>query len=110
MIAVEFIETSVYKRDADDILTPDEQRELQNILIADPEAGDRIEGTGGLRKLRFGAKSKGKGKRGGVRSIYYHHRGRHSILLLLIYPKNRKDDLTPDQKKALKALVEREFK
>lgn len=63
---------------------------------------------GGLRKIRFGAGN--KGKRGGTRTIYYHHSGRQIIFLLVIYPKNRQDNLTDQQKAQLRALVKKEFK
>jgi len=66
-----------------------------------------IEGTGGIRKVRFGAGN--EGKRGGVRTIYYHHQGRQLIFPLVSYPKGRQDDLTAKQKKGLRALVEKEF-
>ncbi len=68
-------------------------------------AGDVIHQTGGLRKVRWSAQ--GKGKRGGVRVIYYHVTSASQIRLLLIYKKGIQDDLTQDQKKALRQLNER---
>lgn len=64
-----------------------------------------IEGTGGLRKIRVAAK--GKGKRGGARVIYYYVSDAAQIRLLLIYAKNRKNDLTDDEKRILRRLNER---
>ena len=74
-------------------------------VAANPLAGDVIEGTGGLRKVRVAAK--GRGKRGGARVIYYHVSSAAQIRLLLIYAKGRKDDLSADEKRALRGLNER---
>jgi len=62
-----------------------------------------IPGTGGVRKLRFAAT--GKGKRGGARVIYYYLDGSLPLYALLAYPKNAKSDMTPDEKRAVTALV-----
>lgn len=105
---MEFIETSIFAREADRLLTSEEHQELQNMLLDDPEAGVVIEQTGGLRKVRFAAGS--KGKRGGARVIYYYHHRGPVIFLLLVYAKSRQDDLTAHQKKQLRALVQKEFK
>lgn len=80
-------------------------REFQEFLAVQPLAGDMIQQTGGLRKLRWSAR--GKGKRGGVRVIYYYVTMDSQIRLLLIYKKGIQDDLTSDQKKALRQLNER---
>lgn len=80
-------------------------RELQSSLIENPDAGDLIEGTGGLRKLRW--KLPGTGKRGGVRVIYYWRMAENQILMLLVYPKSAKDDLSPAEKKQLRSIVEK---
>ncbi|HEU4562286.1 MAG TPA: type II toxin-antitoxin system RelE/ParE family toxin [Longimicrobium sp.] len=72
-----------------------------------PEAGAEIKGTGGLRKLRWAVE--GHGKRGGVRVIYIPLRVRAVILLLFVYQKNEQEDLTAEQKKVLRVLVEREI-
>lgn len=105
---MEFIETSVFSRAADRLLTDEEQRELQSTLLRNPSAGALIVNGGGLRKLRLGAG--GKGKSGGVRTIYYHHGGRKMVLLLVVYPKSRQDDLSDEQTAQLRALVSKEFK
>jgi len=63
------VETPIFSRRADALLTRDERAELITTLASNPMAGDVIPGTGGVRKLRFGAG--GRGKRGGVRVIYY---------------------------------------
>lgn len=77
---------------------------MQKVLVQNPSAGDVIEGTGGIRKMRVAAK--GHGKRGGARVIYYHFVSASQIALLMIYPKNEQQDLTAEERKALKAVIE----
>jgi len=77
--------------------------------MSNPEAGDVIEGTGGLRKLRFGDAARGKGKRGGLRIIYYWWTGGLQFWLFTIYGKDEVTDLSPHQRKALKAMVKAEL-
>lgn len=100
-----FIETPVFTRQVQELLTDDEYSEFQQFLIESPLAGDVIAGTGGLRKVRW--KYGGKGKRGGVRVIYYFVDEADQLRMLLMYPKGVQDDLTPDQCKALKAIKDR---
>lgn len=100
-----FIETSVFTRQVSELLTDEEYSDFQNELAAKPLAGDVIEGTGGLRKVRVAAS--GRGKRGGARVIYYHVTAAAHIRLLLIYAKGRKDDLSADEKRILRQLNER---
>lgn len=76
---------------------------LQEILCADPEAGDTVPGAGGVRKIRVPAR--GKGTRGGARVIYYYVVGRATIYLLLAYGKGEADDLSAAGKKYMKQLV-----
>lgn len=85
-------------------LGDDELRELQNLLIEDPEAGDVIQGTGGARKVRIPLE--GRGKSGGGRVIYVDVVVRERIYLLMAYPKNVQTDLSPDQKKMVRKVVE----
>ncbi len=77
------------------------------MLLARPDAGKVIPGSAGFRKLRWAAE--GRGKRGGLRVIYYWFTAQDTILLLFIYPKNAQDNLTPDQLKQLKKVVEEEY-
>ena len=98
-----FIETSHYTRIVADYLSDEEQSKLEAHLIVHPDDGDIIQGTGGVRKIRWGAK--GKGKRSGVRVIYYWRTSRHHIYLLSIYGKNEASDLTEKEKEYLKKLV-----
>ncbi len=99
-----FIETPIFTEDLLKLLLDDEYSEFQQYLAEHPTAGEVIQQTGGLRKIRWGAR--GKGKRGGVRVIYYHVMANAQIRLLLIYKKGIQDDLTEDQKKVLRAINE----
>lgn len=99
------VETPVFARRADDLLTPEERGELILRLARDPMAGDLVPGLGGIRKLRFGAG--GRGKSGGFRVVYYAAGEGMPVLALLPYAKNERADLSPDQRRAVRALVER---
>jgi mRNA-degrading endonuclease RelE of RelBE toxin-antitoxin system len=81
-----FIETHVFSRLVQDYLTDEQYALLQQALIADPDAGPVIPGSGGVRKLRWAAP--GRGKRGGYRVVYYVRRLNGQIWMLTIYPKN----------------------
>jgi mRNA-degrading endonuclease RelE of RelBE toxin-antitoxin system len=102
------VETAVFTRQIDRLLSPDQYRDLQSYLVDDPNRGSVIPGTGGLRKLRW--QGSGRGKRGGSRVIYFWIIERDTILMLLAYPKNEQDDLTTAQKRVLRQLVEEELK
>lgn len=82
---------------------------LQATLMKGPEAGDTIEGTGGLRKLRFADARRGKGKRGGLRVIYYWWQAGSQFWLYTVYDKDERDDLSQQQRKTLKALLKAEL-
>lgn len=97
-----FIETPIFTEDVLTLLSDEEYREFQLHLAENPTAGDVIKETGGLRKVRWA--SGGKGKRGGVRVIYYYKLSESQIRLLVIYKKGIKDDLSADEKRALRAL------
>jgi hypothetical protein len=84
------------------LLSDDEYGALQEHLVTHPDAGDVIAGTGGLRKIRWA--SMGKGKRGGVRAIYYYVVSEAQIRMILIYRKGIKDDLTPKEKTVLRKI------
>jgi len=75
---------------------------LQTALINDPEFGDLIKGSGGLRKIRWGNEQKGKS--GGVRVIYYLKLADGKIFMLYVYAKNEQEDLTKEQLKILANL------
>ncbi|WP_142462289.1 type II toxin-antitoxin system RelE/ParE family toxin [Klebsiella spallanzanii] len=100
-----FIETEIFTEDVKKLLDDDEYHRFQMFLAIQPEGGDLISETGGLRKIRWGAR--GKGKRGGTRVIYFYQSRKSEIRLLLIYQKGIKDDLTPQEKAVLRMLNER---
>ena len=102
-----FVEFPNFTKQVKELLDDEDYRRLQAALIANPELGDLIRGTGGLRKARWSAK--GRGKRGGVRVIYYWIMRRYQVLMLVIYPKSARDDLTADERRLLAKLVEREL-
>lgn len=105
-----FVELPAFERRRVDYLDDDGLRRLQAVLLANPEAGDLIEGAGGLRKLRFGAVRRSKGKRSGLRVIYYYWIPGPEFWLFALYDKDERSDLTPDQRAALKALAKGELK
>lgn len=100
---VSVIELPGYRQRADALLGNDEQHAIVNLLAYEPTCGDLIPGTGGLRKVRVGRG--GSGKRGGARVIYYFHNAAFPVLLVALYAKNEKGDLSADEKKRLAALV-----
>jgi hypothetical protein len=83
--------------------TDEDLRALQNHLLQNPESGDVIRGSSGLRKLRWAAS--GRGKRGGARVIYYHYVSVERVYLIYAYVKNEQADLTMAQTKILAALM-----
>lgn len=105
-----FIELPAFERFRGDYLDDDGFRQLQLVLMANPEAGDVVEGTGGLRKLRFGDARRSKGKRGGLRVVYYFWSGGPEFWLFTLYDKDKAADLTPKQRALLKERVKGELK
>lgn len=101
-----FIETPIFTKQIDSLLVDADYRRFQITLALKPEAGDIIRGSGGLRKIRWSAQ--GRGKRGGIRIIYYLIQD-DEIYLLLAYPKNKQEDLTHDQLRILRNLVSEEI-
>ena len=99
-----FAVSSIFEKYRSEYLSDEEFRALQSELLARPQSGDVIQGTGGLRKIRVAAK--GKGKRGGARIIYYYFDSLNRFYLLTIYAKNEVSDLTSDQKQQLKSFME----
>jgi mRNA-degrading endonuclease RelE of RelBE toxin-antitoxin system len=81
-----FIETKLFTKLVTELLSDDDYSRLQEVLIKDPETGDLIPGSGGVRKVRWGVK--GRGKRGGVRVIYYARTRQGQIWMLTLYAKN----------------------
>lgn len=104
-----FIELPAFERQRDEYLDEVSLRRLQNALMANPEAGEVIEGTGGLRKLRLGDPRRAKGKRGGLRVIYYYWIPGPEFWLFTTYDKDEMSDLSPRQRAQLKELVKLEL-
>jgi len=103
-----FVETPIFTKELRSVLSDDDYRTIQAVLMLRPEQGDIIRGTGGIRKIRWGGK--GHGKSGGFRFIYYWDKQTETIYMLYVYPKNKQEDLTPQQSKLLSRLVREEFK
>ena len=94
-----FVELPPFERNREHYLDDEGFRGLQRAPLKNPEAGDVIEGTGGLRKMRFADTRRGKGKRGGLRIVYYWWQPGMQIWLLTIYDKDEMADLTTVQKR-----------
>ncbi|PHZ24297.1 type II toxin-antitoxin system RelE/ParE family toxin [Yersinia massiliensis] len=100
---LQFIETPFFSKQWEVLLTEDEFRELQQVLLLNPSSGALIVGTGGVRKVRFAIGQKGKS--GGVRIIYYYQEPQSRIWLFTVYPKNQKDTLTSSEKQQFKDVI-----
>jgi mRNA-degrading endonuclease RelE of RelBE toxin-antitoxin system len=105
---VRFIETPIFTQELKGLLSDEEYRSIQLALLFRPEQGALIPRSGGLRKMRW--RSSGKGKRGGVRLIYYWDKPGETIYMLFIYPKSARGDLTASQLRILSKLVKEELK
>jgi mRNA-degrading endonuclease RelE of RelBE toxin-antitoxin system len=101
------VETPVFTRQVLSEQTDEEYRQLQQALVANPELGVLIPRTGGLRKMRW--RAEGRGKRGGLRIVYYWAYDPQVILMLYLFPKNVREDLTEEQRRVLCRVVEQEF-
>ena len=99
-----FIETPIFTRQVAEALTDDQYAALQSELTARPNAGDLIKGGRGIRKVRWAMQ--GRGKSGGARVIYFWRVTESQILLLTIYAKGEKTDLTAAQVQQLAKYVE----
>ena len=98
------IETSIFTKTIQNLMSDDEYRQLQSALIIRPDMGTLIPGSGGLRKLRW--RLPGHGKRSGVRIIYYWVPSREEIRMLMVYTKARQENLTSRQLNLLRRIVE----
>lgn len=104
-----FVQTTAFSASLDRLINQgkllwEDYLEIENSLLKNPDEGDVITGTGGLRKVRL--KSSTKGKRGGFRVCYLDVPSKAKLHFIHLYPKNEKDDLSKDEKKLLKNLVE----
>ena len=104
-MSMKVVETTVFTRQVAALVGDEQKQMLLDELIARPEAGAVIKAGGGLRKLRWPAH--GRGKRGGIRVIYYWYADK-IMYLLLAYPKNKKDDLSFTELAVLRGVVGKE--
>ena len=104
----QFVEAPAFSRYRDDYLNDEGFRELQGSLARNPEAGDLVPGAGGIRKLRWKDSRRSKGKRGGLRVIYYCFLSDEEIWLLTLYDKDEVADLKKDEKDQLRRALETE--
>ena len=102
------VEAPAFSRYREQYLDDEGFRELQQALVANPEEGDLIPGAGGIRKLRWRDSGRGKGKRGGLRIIYYCFLSDEEIWLLTLYGKDEAVDLKKDEKAQLRKALEAE--
>jgi len=102
---VTFVETKLFTQLVQDYLSDDEYAALQQFLVVNPEAGDVIPASGGVRKLRWGVA--GRGKRGGLRVIYFLRR-RHEVWMLTLYAKNVADNIPAKVLKKIKEAIDGE--
>ena len=98
------VETPIFTRRADSLLSPEARADLISILAANPRAGAVIPGLGGIRKLRFAPE--GQGKSGGFRVIYFLLDDETPVIALLLYGKNEQVNPTPEQRKVMVRHVE----
>jgi hypothetical protein len=98
-----FVYLASFERAAKGLLSEVARNEIERILTENPEAGDVIAGTGGVRKIRFA--QQGRGKRGGIRVIYYHWSTIGRVYLITVYAKNVQVNVTAAQRNMMKQLT-----
>ncbi len=108
-VPMEFVEAPPFTRHISEYLNEDAYRKLQARLSENPEMGDLMPGTGGFRKMRWADARRSKGRRGGLRIIYFHFSSDHQIWLMTVYGKDEASDLSAQQKKALRVAIEQEL-
>jgi len=104
-----FVELPAFARYRDEYLDDEEYRGLQEVLLEQPTAGPVIEGSGGLRKLRCADRRRGKGRRGGLRVLYFWWPAGEEIWMFTIYDKDEASDLTPAERAGLRARLRSEL-
>ena len=98
------VELPEFQKRADGLLKPDEKTSIINYLASHPQTGDLIQGTGGIRKLRWSAQ--GRGKSGGVRVVYYYHNGEIPLFLLTVFGKGEKANISKAERNELAKLTQ----
>lgn len=101
---LEFVYTPLFERTRRDLLSDEEVWRIEGMLLEQPDAGDVMEGTGGVRKLRIALGA--RGKRGSARLIYLHVRIRQTIYLIMAFAKNAQANLTNEQRKIVRQIAE----
>ena len=96
------VELPEFQRRSENLLRDSERQSIINYLASHPAAGDIMQGTGGIRKLRWSAQNKGKS--GGVRVIYYYHNENIPLFLLTVFGKGEKANLTKAERNDLAKL------
>ena len=104
-VPVSVVETPQFVRQADDVWGDDERHEFVDYIARNPEVGDLIPDTGGVRKVRW--RRQGMGKRGGARVIYFYHNPTTPLFLLMVYAKAVREDVAPEAKRALAEFAAR---
>ncbi|MSP03359.1 MAG: addiction module toxin RelE [Acetobacteraceae bacterium] len=104
-IPLTVVETPQFLRQAIDVWTEAERAAFVDFIARDPEAGDVIPDTGGVRKVRW--RRQGMGKQGGARVIYFYYNPTTPLFLLMVYAKAVREDLTTDAKKAVAEIAAR---
>jgi len=99
MVMQTIVEMPEYLRKSVKLLTDPQRLSIINYLASHPASGDIMQGTGGIRKLRWSAQ--GRGKSGGVRIIYYYHNESMPIFLLTVFGKGEKANLTSSERNEL---------
>jgi hypothetical protein len=102
---VTVLETEIFRRQADALWNEEERLALVDFLARNPESGDIIPGTGGVRKMRWSRP--GMGKRGGARVVYFYYHADAPLYAITVYAKADRADMTADEKKAALALTTR---
>lgn len=100
---IKIVELPTFSKAIKKLFSEDDKNRLYKALSQNPEQGDIIIGTSGVRKMRFSHGN--QGKRGGSRIIYYYHVSESEVLMITAYAKNKQEDLTEDQKKAMRNLI-----
>ena len=101
------VETPAYLKDVEGIFTIQEREAIVTMVASDPECGEIMQGTGGVRKVRVGRG--GKGKSGGGRVIYIHHDGDHPIFLLAAFAKNEKANISKAERNEMAKFIKMLF-
>ncbi len=102
---ISIAETALFARQAESVWSNEERTVFIDFIARNPEVGDLIPDTGGVRKVRW--KRQGSGKRGGVRVIYFYHHVNTPLYLLMVYAKAQREDMSSEDKRAVQGLVSR---